>query len=514
MSATTLPAALALLQKGGAPGGPMARASDPTIVAVALAYFAVIVGISIWATRRTRTASDFFVAGHGIGLVALTVASVSTSVSGFAFIGGPGLLYTIGLGALFIILPASVTNVLGAWVLAKRMRLLGEVRGLMTVPDAIGARYRSPAAQGLSAVAILFGIVGYMATNCLAMGYVLDAIFGIGVPAGIWIGTGVTLAYSVAGGILAGIYNDVFQGTLMALASTLVFGSVLSVGGGMSGLSHAILPTDPDFLGPWGKLTPLAALSFFFVFGMGSLGQPQAVHKYYMLRDVRQLKWYPLLKTVGQIVVLLLFFGVGVGVKALVTSGRMPALVRPDAATPSFLLQFTPALLAALVFAGAAAATMGAVNSFINIGAAAVTHDLPIAFGRRVQNELRWGRLATLVIAIVSAVIAQYSGALVAFLGVFGWGLFASTIVPALAIGLNWDGATRAGALASIGTGLVVTLTLESLAFFKRFAFPSGVTGTAVALVLSLLVFFAVSWLTRARAAGELDADVRLVMEV
>jgi hypothetical protein len=32
--------------------------------------------------------------------------------------------------------------------------------------------------------------------------------------------------------------------------------------------------------------------------------------------------------------------------------------------------------------------------------------------------------------------------------------------------------------------------------------------------VLSLLVFFAVSWLTRARAAGELDADVRLVMEV
>ena len=514
MSAVGVHAALALLQKGGAPAGPMQRASDPTIVAVALAYFAVIVGISIWATRRTRTASDFFVAGHGIGLVALTVASVSTSVSGFAFIGGPGLLYTIGLGALFIILPASVTNVLGAWVLAKRMRLLGEVRGLMTVPDAIGARYRSPAAQGLSAVAILFGIVGYMATNCLAMGYVLDAIFGIGVPAGIWIGTGVTLAYSVAGGILAGIYNDVFQGTLMALASTLVFGSVLSVGGGMSGLSHAILPTDPAFLGPWGKLTPLAALSFFFVFGMGSLGQPQAVHKYYMLRDVRQLKWYPLLKTVGQIVVLLLFFGVGVGVKALVTSGRMPPLVRPDAATPSFLLQFTPALLAALVFAGAAAATMGAVNSFINIGAAAVTHDLPVAFGRRLRNELRWGRVATLVIAILSAVIAQYSGALVAFLGVFGWGLFASTIVPALAIGLNWDGATRAGALASIGTGLGVTLTLESLAFFKLFAFPSGVTGTAVALVLSLLVFFAVSWLTRARAPGELDADVRLVMEV
>src|SRR5215211_1671510 len=151
------PFIFAAVQKG-AVAESLGHVSNPTIVAVALAYFAVIVGISVWAARRTKSASDFFVAGHGIGLVALTVASVSTSVSGFAFIGGPGLLYTVGLGALFIILPASVTNVLGAWVLAKRMRLLGEARGLMTVPDAIGARYRSPAAQGLAGVAMLVGI--------------------------------------------------------------------------------------------------------------------------------------------------------------------------------------------------------------------------------------------------------------------------------------------------------------------------------------------------------------------
>ncbi|CAA9316384.1 MAG: sodium/proline symporter [uncultured Gemmatimonadaceae bacterium] len=504
---------LLLLQKGAA-AGPMQRVSDPTIVAVALAYFAVVAAISVWAARRTRTASDFFVAGHGIGLVALTVASVSTSVSGFAFIGGPGLLYTVGLGALFIVLPAAVTNVLGAWVLAKRMRLLGEARGLMTVPDAIGARYRSPLAQGLSGVAMLVAIVGYMATNALAMGYVLDAIFGVGITAGIWVGMGVTLAYSVAGGILAGVYNDVFQGTLMALASAAVFAVVLSLNDGLAGISRSIAPADPEFLSPFGKLTPLAALSFFFVFGMGSLGQPQAVHKYYMIRDPRQLKWYPLLKTLGQILVLLLFFGVGVGVRAMVADGRMPPLVRPDEATPSFLLRFTPALLAGLVFSGVAAATMSATNSFINIGAAVVTRDLPRAFGRALRNELRWARVATLAIAVVATVLAQLSGSLVAFLGIFGWGLFASTLVPSLAVGLNWAGATRAGAIASISVGLVVTLVLETLAFTKRFSFPAGVSGTAVALVLSLLVFFAVSWLTRANAAAELDPDVRLVMEV
>jgi Na+/proline symporter len=471
-----------------------------------------VIAISIWSARRTRTARDFFVAGRGIGLVALTVASVTASVSGFAFIGGPALVYSVGLGALYIVLPASITNVMGAWVLAKRMRLLGEVRGLMTVPDAIGARYRSPAAQGVAAIAILVAIVGYMATNALAMGYVINALFGSGLAWGIWIGMAITLAYSITGGILAGVYNDVFQGTLMAIASLLVFWYVLSANGGMSGISRAIMPVFPHFLGPWGTMTPLAALSFFFVFSMGSLGQPQGIHKYYMLRDPMQLKWYPLLKTLGLIIVLLLYFGVGVGVKALVASGRMAPLGAPDQATPAFLLGFTPVVLAALVFSGVAAATMSAVNAFINIGAAAVTHDIPVALGLTVRDELYWGRIATLIIAVAAALVAQFSGVMVAFLGIFGWGLFASTLVPALAFGLNWEGATRQGAIASMLTGLAVTLVFETLAFFKLYMFPAGVAISGLSLVLSIVVFLGVSWMTRTSAAGQLDEDVRVVM--
>src|SRR5215216_1984858 len=168
------------------------NAAQPAVITVGIVYFAVVVGISVWAAGKTRTASDFFIAGKGIGLVALTVASVSVSVSGFAFIGGPGFIYAVGLGAMYIVLPAAVTNVMGAWVLAKRMRLLGEARSLITIPDAIGARYRSRAAQGLSAIAILVGIVGYMATNALAMGVVINSIFGVGLGWGIWIGMGDT----------------------------------------------------------------------------------------------------------------------------------------------------------------------------------------------------------------------------------------------------------------------------------------------------------------------------------
>lgn len=506
---STLPAAPVLPNQAGELPG----AVEPVIVGVAIVYFVIVALIGAWATRRTRTAGDFFVAGKGIGLVALALSAMSATMSGFLFIGGPGLVQSIGLGAMFIVLSTPLTGAMGAWVLAKRLRLMAEVRRTLTLPDAIGARFGSPAAQGLAGVSILVAVVGYMATNILALGLVIDAVFGIGLGWGIWLGMGITMAYAVGGGILAGIYTDLFQGSLMAVASVLVFLFALDSGGGLSRISETILAADPGFLGPWGHLTPIAALSFFFVFGIGSLGQPHVMHKFFMLRDPRKLRFYPLLMTFAMSVVILLYFGVGVAVKGLQVDGSLAPLASPDHATPVFLLQHTPLLLAALVFSGVAAAIMSTVNSFMNIGAAAMMHDIPVALGRPVRNELLWGRVCTVLISVAAALVAQHSGMLVAFLGVFGFGLFASTLVPSLAIGLNWTGATRAGAVASIATGLVLTLVFETLAFFELYTFPVGVTVSGLSLVLSILVFFGVSWVTRRSASRDLDPDIRVVME-
>ncbi|MEX2531503.1 MAG: sodium/proline symporter [Gemmatimonadota bacterium] len=495
---------------------PIPVPAEPAVLAFLGAYFALVLLIGAVATRRTRTARDFFLAGRGIGLVALSVSAVAATLSGFTFIGGPGLMYTVGLGALFIILPAGITNAVGAWVLAKRLRLLAEVRDVMTLPDAIGARYRSPAAQGLAGASVLLAVVGYMATNVLAMGVVLQALLGTSLAWGIWIGAGVTLLYTAGGGIRAAIWTDLLQGAVMGTASVLVFLYVLGAGGGgggLAGLSTSILAEDPGFLEPWGHIGPLASISFFFVFSMGVLGQPHVLHKFYMLREPRLLRWYPLLSALALCLSVLLFFGVGLAVKGLVVAGELPALTHPDQATPLFLLERTPILLAALVFSGVVAAIMSTLNSFMNVGAAALVHDLPVAVGRRIGDELLWGRVATVGITVAAAGAAQLSGTLVAFLGIFGWGLFASTLVPALAVGMNWEGATRAGAIASISVGLVGTIVLEVAAFVGAFTLPTGITIAGLTLVTSFLAFFGVSCLTRDRAAGELDPDLRVIID-
>ena len=484
--------------------------AGPTVAGVALVYGAGIAGIAVWAARRTRTAADFFVAGRGIGLLALTLATLASNISGFAFVGGPGLVYARGLGAAWIILPAGITGALGAWVLAKRLRLLAEVRPMLTIPDALGARYRSRLVQGLAGVAILVAIVGYMAAQVRALGIVTDAVFGIGLGWGIWLGAAVVVAYSATGGSLSGVYTDVFQGTVMAAASTLVFAYVLRSGGGLEGLSRTILAGDPVFLEPWGHLPPLTAASFFFVFGLGVLGQPHVLHKFFMLKDPLRLKWYPLLSTLALVLTTLLFVGVGVAVKALVLEGQLDDPTNPDFATPLFLLRHTPLLLAAVVLSGIMAAIMSTMNAFLNVGAAVVTHDLPVALGRPLRDELLWGRLITVALAAAAALTAQLPGTLVAFLGIFGWGLFASTLVPALAIGLNWMGGSRSGAVASILTGLVLTLTLEIGGFAGWFTLPAGVSVAGLTLVTSLLVYLGVSALS---VQACVDPDVRAVME-
>jgi Na+/proline symporter len=469
------------------------------IISVGALYFVAVAGIGLWASRRTRTVTDFYLAGRGIGLVTLTLGALSATLSGFAFIGGPGLVQSVGLGALFIVLPAALTNALSGWVLAPQLRRLADTHDVVTIPEALGVRFSSRAVHGGSAVALLIAVVGYMATNVLALGLAVDTIFGTGLDAGIWMGTLVVVAYAAGGGIIAGLYTDVLQGLWMAVASTLVFIVALRVGPGLAELSRAIAATDPGFLEPWGHLDPLTAVSFFFVFSVGVLGQPHVLHKFYMLRDPQSLRWYPLLMSTVLVLSTLLLFGVGMAVKALVATGRMPPLASPDQATPRFLLEHTPALVAALALSGVVAAIMSTLNSFVNIGAAALTHDLPRALGHPVPRRLAPGRWATVALCVAAAVVAQLSDTLVAFLGIFGWGLFASTLVPGLALGLNWPRATHQAALASIATGLIGTLALESAAWLGWLTLPAGLVVSALTLVASLLVFVVVSWATGAR---------------
>jgi Na+/proline symporter len=479
----------------------------PLIVTVAIAYFAVLAGIGAWAGLRTRDERDFFVAGQARGLVVTALATMASAFSGFVFVGGPGLMYRIGIASLWIVAPVGLTASLLCCLPARRLRRIAQARGVCTLPDALGERFASRPLTALTAVAIAAGSVAYLAAQLLALGVLLRVMFGFErlAPA-LLLGVAVLVGYSVAGGMLAGIWSELVQGTLMLAAALAVFVQALDATGGwraMTGSIAASAAFGPGFLDPLGRIAPATAFGFFFLFGVGVLGQPHMLHKFMMLDDPRKLRFMPLALGGSQVLCLAVWLGVGLAVPALVAQGLEPPLAQPDDATPVFLLRHCPPLVAALAFAGTVAAIMSTADASLNLGAAALVRDLPRAAGRPLGPGLAPARLAVAALGLLATGLALAWGDLVALIGTFAFGLFAAALAPTMAVGLAWERVTPAAACASTASGLVLVPLLElwrRQSWFPGAGYPfaEDLPPAALALGASFLVLFAVVW------AGEL----------
>lgn len=490
----------------------MPLADSPLIVLCVAAYLASCFGIGFWAMRRTRTSSDFFLAGKSLGPLVVVIATISSVMSGFGFVGGPGLVYQSGSSSLWMVFVASFSLPLAFLLVGKRLRMLAEARDVLTIPDAVAARYGGRLPPLMMGIAIALGVLGYLGTQILAVGMVLRAVLDIELIPALAVGLGVLAFYSIAGGIVAGVYTDLFQGILMLFVAVAVLLQCLKVGGGMTAISATLWAMDPEYIGPWGTRGAAASLSWLLLFGAGAVGQPHAITKMMMLKDIRQLKWSALAAGAAYLVLALLWMSIGLTMRALVERGAQPALEDPDLAAPLFLLNYTPELLAGLVFAGLLAAIMSTADSFLNLGAAAVVRDIPKALrGRPLRNELFWSRAATGALLVLSAVFALYMENLIALLGTFGWGTFAAAIVPSVAIGMNWKRAAGAGCSASIATGIVLNFALELAARNGVYALPHGIAVGAVSLLAATAVFVGVSLLTPEEPRAE---DIDALMEL
>ena len=62
------------------------------ILAFVIGYMFLCIGIGLWAMRRTHSTRDFFMASRHLGFLVASVAIFSSIMSGFGFVGGPGLV--------------------------------------------------------------------------------------------------------------------------------------------------------------------------------------------------------------------------------------------------------------------------------------------------------------------------------------------------------------------------------------------------------------------------------------
>ncbi len=477
--------------------------------------------IGVWAMKRTRSTRDFFMAGRNLGIFVLGLAVFSSSLSGFGFIGGPGLVYRMGMSSIWLIVISALGYSFSFYIVGKRLRYFAELCESISLPDLIAARYSSETSRFLAAVTILIGVVGYLAAQILAMAEVLRDLFLntelIGAISMEWcvaLSSIVLIFYCVTGGILASVYTDVWQGLVMAVASVLVFiTAITAFDGGMTGVATTIMADDREAIGPWGTLGMMACISWIFLFVLGNAGQPHLVTKFMMCRRVQDIKHILTVTFIGFSVCSLLWISIGLVMRALVLTGAHPEIPDADHAAPQFLQYYAHPVLAGIVFAGLFAAIMSTADGFLNVGTAAVIHDIPRAlFRKSFENELLGARIVTAIIALAAALVALYSGQdLVALLGVVGWGIFAAALVPVVAIGFNWKRATAAAANAAIISSLLTNLAIRISNRLWDFAIPYRIDPGAISLLVSLILFLGISFLSK---PPRLDPDIEMVMDL
>ena len=490
------------------------------IVGAVAVYMVFCVLTGLWAMRRTHNTSDFFIAGRGLGPIVVALALFSSTLSGFGFVGGPGLVYSIGVSSFWMVVISSTGYAIGFFLVAKRIRMIAELRDCISLPDIVAARYGSQSVRFMIAVTIVLGVMGYLATQILAMAVVMQAILSgtatfanISLVTCVVISSAVLIFYCVTGGIIASVYTDVVQGAIMIVAGTLILFTAINVfDGGMQEATSIILADDAEAVMPYGAAGMLASLGWFFVFGLGLAGQPHLITKMMMNKEMADNRTILPMSLFGYVMAALLWISIGIVMRAAVIDGVVPPLALPDDAASVFLSVFTNPLLAGVVFAGLFAAIMSTSDAFLNIGTAAIIHDIPKSIrGKSINNELFWARVVTIILAIVAASFALYShyrdATLVAILGAFGWGTFAAGIFPVVAVGLNWKGATVAGAVTAISAALLINFVTQ----LAGVTFPYGISGQLAAFVTSMVLFIGVSLVTKKPV---LDSDIDRMMDI
>lgn len=454
-------------------------------------YLLLLAAIGFWSYRHSgRDPVSYFLAGRGLGSLALTLTTLATLLSAFTFIGVPADAYTHGLG---IFLGVGVTTALISglflWV-GYRVWLAAQHFGFITPSEFFGHRFQSPLLALLYCLSALVFTAPYISIQIIGGARTLAAVLGEGIP--YWplavVVALVILGYVLFGGSQAVVWTDVVQGIILILGMGVAFVAVAFSLGREAGSE-----LDPwlSLPGPQGRWSWQGLLGNQLLFFMATPLFPQFFQRFYMARSAHPFKT---LMVVWPLLILLVFFPAAL----LGVWGRLafPGLEKADQIMP-LMLQTLPGGVAAVVITAALAALMSTADSQLLTASSLVTRDLVVTLFRRQlspHQEEQLGRWVVLGIGLASFAIALNPPGLIVEIAT--WSFQGNAMLfPVLIAGLYWKRATRAGAVA--GALVSSGLTLGWLSGLLPRAWTGGWLPVIPAVVIGSGVLIGVSLLTQ-----------------
>jgi SSS family solute:Na+ symporter len=505
---------------------------------VVAGYFAVLVGIVWWSSRKQETTADYFLAGRNVGWFAVGCSIFASNIGSEHIVGLAGNGATTGM--------AMAHWELHAWVLITLSWIFVPFyyrSGVFTMPEFLERRFDARSRWVLSVVSLVAYVLSKVSVTVYAGAVVFQAllpdVFGSPENA-FWVGAFTTVIltgiYTALGGMRAVVYTEVVQAVLLLVGSVSITLFGLWKLGGWGELQEVCRVhadqfalwrplSDPEF--PW-----LGVMIASPIIGIWYWCTDQYIVQRTLaargLRDARRgAIWGGFLKLTPVLFFLIPgLIGFALHERSLI---QIPTqmkngvqVIHGDAVFPTLVAELLPVGLRGVVVGGLLAALMSSLASLFNSCATLFTVDIyeKLRPGATEKELVAVGRMATGVVVVlgilwipVMPMISQ--GGLYQYLQSVQ-GYLAPPITAVFLLGLFFRRINAAGALAGLVTGFVlgmVKLVFQALAgagMFSEGSWAAWFGGinflyfSGSLFALSVAVVLAVSWATSPPEASRL----------
>ena len=471
------------------------------VLTVVVAYLVACLWLGIRAGKGSSDTIAGYVAGdRALGPVLMYFITGATIFSAFTFLAMPGLAYSQGAAA-FYILCYGVLGFVPFYFLGARAARLGREHGFITQAELVAERCGNRWIAGAMALISVLAFVPYLALQVLGAGIVVQVVtrgmfgFADGIPQ--WLGGAIcyaiVLAYVLKSGVLGVGWTNMFQGICMlVLAWTFGLWLPYHLHGGVGAMFEAIERARPELLAAPG-LAPNGSPSTWMQFSsavlistIGFSCWPHLFMKAFTARDERTLKLtvvlYPTFSLFLIPIVLLGFCGVLFE----------PRPANANEVLPHMLMSMQmPGLIVGFFCAGSLAAGMSSGDAIVHAAASILVRDGWItAFRRKMSSSAERAAVRVFVVVIMAisyALAVIYKGALFQLL-LYAYGPIAQ-FAPALVIALCAKRPSGNAVLAGMLAGVAASLLIKTGVVPVPWPIHEGLYGLAVNLVVVALVW-------------------------
>jgi SSS family solute:Na+ symporter len=356
---------------------------------------------------------------------------------------------------------------------------MGRNLAACTFPEFLGRRYQSALIQQAGGLIIFLSMPLYAAVVLIGSARFIEQTLSVQFEIALFMFSAIVASYVVAGGLKGVMYTDALQGTIMFTGMVFLAGATYAKLGGvyaahtaLTNMAH-LVPEELQAIGHlgWTALPATGSVWWWTLFstiilgvGIGVLAQPQLIVRFMTVKSDKELNRAVL---VGGIFILAMV-GVVYVVGALSNvffyreSGDIAiaaAQGNHDLIFPLFINKAMPSWFVYIFMLSLLSAAMSTISSQF--------HAMGSSIGRDFFENIRKTRFDTVIITKIGIVIAiivsmiigyRLPGSVIAQGTAIFFSICAATFLPAYFSGLYWKKATRAGALASILTGVIASL--------------------------------------------------------